>query len=93
MATENKTVSVRKDTKKEEVKPLPKDAEILSQNVKTDVEQIENGYLICKTTDTKYRLKGKDYPDWHYETKKWYSKEDPLTISTKDKALAEAFQE
>lgn len=87
------TTTIRKDVKKEEVKPIPKGAQILSQNTTTDVEVIENGYLITKRTETKYKMKPDGYTDWSYETKKWYSKEDPLTITTKDKALADAFSE
>lgn len=87
------TTTIRKDVKKEEVKPIPKGAEILSSNTTTDVEVIENGYLITRRTEIKYKAKGADYSDWTYETKKWYSKEDPLTITTKDKALADAFSE
>jgi hypothetical protein len=87
------TTTIKKDVKKEEVKPIPKGAIILSQNVTTDVEQIENGYLITKRTETKYKVKSDGYADWSYETKKWYSKEDPLKIDLKDKALSDAFEE
>ncbi len=31
--------------------------------------------------------------DYSYEVKKWYSKEDPLTINVSDKNLADAFTE
>lgn len=91
--TTSTSTSVKRDIKKEEVKPIPKDAVILSENTTTDVEQIENGYLITKRREVKYKAKGSDYSDWTYENKKWYSKEDPLTINLKDKALADAFQE
>lgn len=87
------TTTLRKDVKKEVIKPIPAGAAILSSNITTDVEQIENGYLITKRTETKYKEKGKEYSDWHNETKKWYSEEDPLTIKTDDKALADAFKE
>lgn len=87
------TTTIRKDVKKEEVKPIPKGAIILSENTTTDVEQIENGYLITKRTETKYKTKPDGYADWSYDTKKWYSKEDPLTVNVKDKALSEAFAE
>lgn len=90
---DTKVTTVKKDVKKEVVKPIPKGAEILSQNTTTDVEQIENGFLITKRTETKYKEKGREYSDWSYETKKWYSKVDPLTINTTDKNLSEAFQE
>lgn len=88
-----KTTTIKKDTKKEVVKPIPPGATILSTNVTTDVEEIENGYLITKRSETKYKAKGNDYSDWHYETKKWYSEDDPLTITTDDKSLADAFKE
>ena len=87
------TTSIRKDVKKEEIKPVPKDAQILSSNVTTDVEQIENGFIITKRTETKWKAKGADYSDWTYENKKWYSEADPLTINLTDKTLAEAFTE
>lgn len=87
------TTTVRKDTKKEEIKPIPKGASILSQNITTDVKEIENGYLITKRTETRYRLNKDSGTDYHYEDRSWYSKEDPLTINTKDKALADAFEE
>lgn len=89
----SEVTTVRKDVKKEEVKPIPSGAQILSTNTTTDVEQIENGYLITKRTETKWKAKGADYSDWTYDTKKWYSKTDPLTINVKDKALADAFEE
>jgi len=87
------TTTIRKDTKKEEVKPIPQGATILSQNTTTDVEEIENGYLITKRTETRYQAKGKDYSDWHTESKKWYSEVDPLEIKVEDEALADAFKE
>lgn len=90
--TETTTTSIKKDVKKEEVKPIPKGATILSENITTDVEPIENGFLITKRCETKYKAKGADYSDWCYETKKWYSKVDPLTISLDDKTLADAFE-
>lgn len=50
-----------------------------------NVEAIENGFLICKTTEG--RVKG----DWKYETKKWFSATNPLEINTEDKSLADLF--
>lgn len=85
------STTIRKDTIKEDVKPIPKGAIILSENISTDVEQIENGYLITKRTETKYRLTKDGPSDYSFETKKWYSKSDPLTIN--DKSLADAFDE
>ena len=91
--TTSKSVSIRKDTKKEESKPVPKGAEIVSENVSTDVEQIENGFLITKRTEIRWKTKGMNYPEYSYENKKYFSKTDPLTINVKDKGLAEAFEE
>lgn len=87
------TTTITKDVKKEETRPIPKGAIIISSNVKTDVEEIENGYLITKRTETRYKMKESEYGDWHYLTQKWYSKEDPLTIDVNDKSLSDAFTE
>lgn len=50
-----------------------------------NVEAIENGFLIVKTTEGK--IKG----EWKYETKKWFSATNPLEINTDDKTLADLF--
>lgn len=87
------TTTIKKDIKKEENKPVPKGAIILSENTTTDVEAIENGYLITKRTEIRYKTSKDSYSDYYYDTKKWYSKEDPLTVNVKDKSLSEAFAE
>lgn len=87
----DKTTIKKNVTTKEENKPVPKGAIIMNTTTTTDVEEIENGYLITKTTETKWKADPKAYSDYTYETKKWYSKEDPLTITSSDKGLAEAF--
>jgi len=90
---DSKSVTVRKNTKQAEQKPIPKGATILSSDTTTDVEKIGNGYLITKRTETRYKTSKEGYTDWFSETKKWFSKVDPLTINTKDKQLADAFEE
>lgn len=86
---------MRKDIKKEEKKPIPDGAEIISKNITTEVEEIENGFLTSVRTEIRYRIKSsKDtYGDYWYETKKYYTEDDPLTVSTNNKSLAEAFKE
>lgn len=80
---------------KKESKP-PKGAEIIERTVKTETEEIENGYLITKSISGRYRPKDSpedSYGNYFDYRKRWYSKEDPLTINLTDKSLAEAFEE
>ena len=81
--------------KQKEVDNIPKDAKILSKDVSITVEEIENGFLICKTTDIKKQKKDKDYTDYSYVTKKYFAKENPLKIDMEkisDKTLADNFE-
>ena len=73
----------------------PKGAEIIEQNVRTETEEIENGFLVTKTYDGRYIAKGSEdkYGTWFNYNKKWFSKEDPLTITINDAALADAFDD
>lgn len=71
---------------------IPKGAEILNTEHSVDIEEIENGFLICKRTTTKYMAPGKEYSDYAYNTKKWYSEDNPLSIDTEDKELADMFE-
>jgi plasmid rolling circle replication initiator protein Rep len=93
MATET---SIRKVSKAEN-KQIPAGAKILSKENRVTVEEIENGFLICKSTDVRYTLgTGKDaHTEYAYITKRWFSKEDPLEIklNNKDKSLADAFND
>lgn len=84
------TTSVRiEDVKKKEV---PKGAIIINSTVTTETEQIENGWLITKRYDVSYKMTKDGHSDYAYYNKKWFSKDDPLTINVKDKSLAEAFE-
>lgn len=89
------TKTIRTDLVKEKKKAIPKDAVILSQNTTTDVESIENGYLVTKRTETRYREKGADKygTEWHTDTVKIFSKTNPVKISSKVKGLADMFDE
>ncbi len=87
--------TIRKTTKKKEDRVIPSDAEIISREVDVTTEEIENGFLITKRVESRWKSKGSkdDYGNYHTDVKKWYSKLDPLTIKTKDVALAEAFED
>lgn len=70
-----------------EINNLPKNAEILEKDIRINVEEIENGFLIIKISSTKY--KDGDRNDWLHSTKKYFSKTNPLKIE--EKTLAEKF--
>lgn len=88
-------VSISKESK--DKKEIPAGAKILSKESSIRVEEIENGFLICKSTDVRYTLgEGKDvHTEYAYLTKKWYSKDDPfeLKINAKDKSLSDVFED
>lgn len=60
---------------------LPAGAKIISKEVRMTVEEIENGYLLIKIYDIKYQQKGKDYNDYEYFTRKYFSETNPITIN------------
>ena len=64
--------------KQKEVDTLPKGAKILSKDVSVTVEEIENGFLVSKSTEVKYQYDGRT--DYSYNTKKYYSETNPLEI-------------
>jgi len=81
--------------KQKEIDNIPKGVTILSKDVSITVEEIENGFLICKSIDIKYQKKDKDYTDYSYVTKKYFAKENPLEIDMEkisDKTLADNFE-
>jgi hypothetical protein len=88
----NKLTKVSKD-----LKQLPSGAKVLSKETSIWVEEIENGFLITKSTEIKHERPSTDknsspYTDWTTITKKWFSKEDPF-IDMDDVPLAESFKE
>lgn len=90
MATEALT---RATFKQKEVDNIPKGAKILSKDVSITVEEIENGFLICKSTEMKYEYDKRT--DYSYNTKKYFSQENPLEIDMdkiSDKTLADNFK-
>lgn len=79
--------------KGKEKNQLPEGAEIIKKDVSLTVEEIENGYLIVKSYDIRYKLK--DTIHYEYVTKKWYTKNNPMTIdlkAVKEKPLADKFE-
>ena len=68
---------------------LPKGAEIISKEVKFTVEEIENGYIIRKSYDIKWK-KDDDGTNYDYITKSWYSEKNPISID-EDLTLADKF--
>ncbi len=83
------TTTSTTETKKHE--SVPKGAKIINKTVRTETEEIENGWLISKNFDVTYEEKGERH--YAYFSKKWYSKVDPLTITVNDKSLSDAFDE
>jgi hypothetical protein len=77
--------------REKEVDKMPKGAKILSREISVTVEEIENGFLVSKTTDTKYETsKGHDYS---YITRKYFSKTNPLTMKLDNTPLADKIDE
>ena len=77
--------------KQKEVNNIPKGVKILSKDVSVTVEEIENGYLVSKSTEVKYEYEKKT--DYSYNTKKYYSKENPLDINLNNLSLADKIDE
>lgn len=84
-------VTIDKDNATEK-KEIPSGAIIINKNEDVRVEQIENGFLITKTSDIKYQTKKGGGTEYAYITRKWFSEEDPLTISSDNKELADVFK-
>lgn len=71
-------------------KGIPEGAEILKKDTRVSVEEIENGFIVCKTSDIKYQIE--ERTDWAYITKKYYSKKNPLEIKINNKSLSDDFK-
>jgi hypothetical protein len=71
---------------------LPKGAIVENKSVNIEVEEIENGYLITKRIEIKYKPKDREYHDWKTICKKYYSLENPFDdIKVENKELADLF--
>lgn len=86
------STSVSMSTEEDVNKEPPAGSTILKKTTRTEVEKIENGWIVSKNFDVKYMFKGET--NWTYYTKKWYSETDPVTVTvdTADKSLADQFE-
>lgn len=90
----SKITHLRSISKEEDKRnSLPAGATILKKDVNISVEEVENGFIISKSFDIRFQPKGSDHSDYLYYTKKWYSEDNPLSIETEDKSLADLFDE
>lgn len=69
---------------------LPKGAEIIYKEIRFTVEEIENGYIIRKSCDIKWKSKDDNETKYDYITKSWYSEKNPLSID-ESLSLADKF--
>lgn len=65
---------------KREQQKVPAGAEIISKTERIQVEEIENGFILRKTKDIQYKAMGSEHSDYIYVEKKWYSKENPMSV-------------
>jgi len=70
---------------------LPKGASIISKEVRLNVEEIENGFLLRKSYDIKWTNAESDDSNYEYFTRTWFSKDNPIEITMPDesKSLAD----
>lgn len=70
---------------------LPKGGTIISKEVRLNVEEIENGFLLRKSYDIKWTSKESDDSNYEYFTRTWFSKDNPIQITMLDesKSLAD----
>lgn len=80
-----------------ETKEIPKGAKILNKEVRVTVEEIENGFIVTKSSDIRYQMGSgdKSHTEYAYITKKWFFETDPfeVKINTEDKTLADLFED
>lgn len=94
--TKTKTsATIRTSTESQKNEKPPKGATILESNIRTETEQIENGWLVTKSYDGRYTTSKDDSEYGHYfsYSKKWFSEDDPITVTVNDKSLADAFDD
>lgn len=58
---------------------IPEGAKILKKDVRIEVQEIENGFILSKNYDIKYQVDGET--NWDYYCKKWFHKENPIDIN------------
>ena len=95
MTKDNETTEVSSYKMKSKESPkLPKGAKVIKKTHNITIEEIENGYLLCKSCDIEYSTGegANQRTQWMYYTKKYFSKECPIKMSV-EKELADAFDE
>lgn len=75
--------------KSKEENEIPSESKIIKKDVRLEVEEIENGFLITKRAEIKY-LDKRGETKWCYPCKKYFCKTNPLKIE--EKSLAEKFK-
>ena len=80
MATELKNASFRSKSSES----LPKGANVISRDTNVEVEEIENGFLITKRTEIKYKIKDQGYNDYLSIVKKFFSTTNPLQVDLEE---------
>ena len=69
---------------------LPEGAEVISENKRVTVREIEDGYILSVSCDLKYKRREEEGTQYEYYTKEYFSKDNPLKITMpKEKSLAE----
>jgi hypothetical protein len=58
---------------------LPTGATIIKKSFTIRVQEIENGFIICKNYDIQYQVG--DNKEYAYFDKKWYSKDNPMKLN------------
>lgn len=76
---------------------LPPGVTVTDKRVSINVEEIENGFLICKSYDIKWTKESDDgdvNTGYEYYSKKWFSKTNPINIEDEDDemSLADKFE-
>jgi len=80
--------------KEKDKNELPKGAKVINKETSIRVEEIENGFLLTKSIEIKYKMSDRDYNDYYHSDKKYFSKENPLEVDLEkvgEKSLADNF--
>jgi len=58
---------------------LPPGASVISKETRVTVEEIQNGFILRKSHDIKWRGKDDDSNNYDYYSEVWFSEENPMT--------------
>lgn len=64
---------------------------ILSRETRTETEEIDNGWLVIKTTEVRYRSKNGEGTKYYSKTDKAFSDKEPFLKEDDGKELADFF--